>query len=59
MVCWHNWKVVEKEVLPSAMEQLQAAGVESVENIRGPMFHKACLVTSRCEKCGAERVLRL
>lgn len=56
-MCWHRWVVKEKEVLPSLLEQMAAAGGGHSEAYE--LGHKPCIVTYRCEKCGAEKVRRI
>ena len=54
----HRWTVIEKEILPSAFEQINKDGrARSVEG-RQPYFEKDVIVTSRCERCGTMRVQR-
>ena len=59
MFCWHKWKVVEKQVLVSAFEQLAAAGLEEMGRVRGGIFYKPCIVHKRCDKCATEKVDRV
>jgi hypothetical protein len=56
--CWHNWVVVSKEILPSMIEQLTAAGAESFRG-NNSMGYKPCIVQYRCSKCPAEKVERV
>lgn len=57
MFCWHRWKVVETEILPSLLEQI--ADQEIKMDGGGNPSHKAAIVTKRCEKCGTEKVVRV
>ena len=57
MICWHKWKAVDKEILPSAIEQL-GKGLDKIEGGAG-IYGKPCIVTYSCEKCGAEKVRRV
>lgn len=60
MFCFHRWKIVEKEVLLSTLEQLSAAGALEISGgSPSKMSHKPCIVTKRCEKCGTEKVERI
>lgn len=60
MACWfHVWKITEKQVLPSLLEQ--AAAMERKANFQytEDPSEKRCIVTSKCEKCGTEKVERI
>ncbi|MEE8206895.1 MAG: hypothetical protein V3T82_08090 [Nitrospinaceae bacterium] len=57
MFHWHKWKIVEKEILPSGLEQLSDAGAVEISSDRRLLI-KPCIVTYRCE-CGAEKVKRI
>jgi len=60
MFCWHKWSILRTEVLPSMIEQLDAAG-QMMEEYRGSTTpsYKPALVTKRCIKCGTQKVERV
>ena len=49
--CKHEWKIVDKTVLPSALEQMAKAGGTSKIQGRG-MVTKKVVVILQCETCG-------
>ena len=52
-VCKHDWKVLDKTVLPSAFEQASLGQkVKSMDNVRPIMFEKSVQVIVVCTKCG-------
>ncbi len=55
----HRLTVIEKEILPSAFEQVTKHS-DAVE-VEGHMlyFRKPAIVTSRCDRCGTMRVQRI
>jgi len=57
MWCWHRWKIMAKDILPSMIEQLAGLNVE----MKGQSVssYKPCIVHYRCEKCGSEKVERI
>ncbi len=57
----HRWTVIEKEILPSAFEQMIENGmkVKVTEGADAEGFNKPAIVTSRCEHCGTMRVQRI
>lgn len=59
--CWHVWKVIGQETLPSGIEQMgaDAREIECGGALMLRMVHKPCIVMSRCEKCGSEKVERV
>jgi len=58
ILCGHKWVVLEKEILPSLLEQLSEAGaLEFSASIR--MGEKPCIVTYGCTKCGTQKVKRI
>lgn len=57
--CRHIWKVIEKQVLPSFIEQMRAAGATSFKGYAGDASEKPALVHIRCETCGSEDVKRV
>jgi len=57
MWCWHRWKVKDKEVLPSLIEQMKDVDFDIKGD--GSPSHKSCIVTYRCDKCPAEKVRRI
>ena len=50
MKCFHDWKVISKEVLPSAFEQMK--GVESIKGDISYTFQKKIIIILACTKCG-------
>ena len=59
MFCRHKWKITEKEILPSGIEQLQAAGLTRLDEVTIRFTDKPCIVTFECGKCGAQKVERI
>ena len=58
MCVWHKWKIKEKEILPSFLEQMSTG--QRVEKVEGHnLAEKLCIVTYQCTKCGAEKVERI
>lgn len=58
----HKWVVKEKQVLPSVLEQLRAAGTAPASATTYTMMEwakKPCIVTYRCELTGEEKVERI
>jgi hypothetical protein len=56
----HRWQVLEQQVLPSAWEQMAAAGTaESVTKAKGMVFRQSVVVRYRCPECESEKVERL
>lgn len=58
----HKWVVKEKQVLPSALEQMNAGNIypTSVSTYAmGEWTKKPCIVTYRCELTGEEKVVRV
>ena len=49
-MCKHEWKVLDKTVLPSAWEQLKAR--MSVDKGHIGLFRKKVVVILVCKKCG-------
>lgn len=58
MFCWHRWKIINTEILPSIIEQMADAGLTGAKGYGNP-GRKPAIVTKRCEKCGAETVVRV
>jgi hypothetical protein len=65
-VSWHRhvWKIVEKTEQPSTIEAYRALGGTITADGAWPheldaLSRKTFVVTSRCEKCGTEKVERL
>lgn len=56
---WHRWKIVDKEILPSLIEQFSKGGATKCEHLTPFPERKACIVTYRCGECGAEKVERI
>lgn len=59
MFCWHNWRVEEVAILPSLIEQIDTAGLTSMEGRGQNPGHKPYIVKYRCAKCSAEKVVRV
>lgn len=59
-MCWHRWTVKDREILPSAFEQMaEEHTFESIDRITPSFFRKSVIVTYICDKCGREKVERL
>ena len=55
----HKWQVKEKEVMPSAFEQLnQDKTLDKISGTGIDFFHKDVIVHYVCE-CGEEKVVRV
>ncbi len=52
MFCKHQWKLVDKTILPSAAEQTMTIPNLSKANYGGDMFNKTYIFIMTCEKCG-------
>lgn len=59
MHLFHKWTVVDRETHPSAFEQLNARPGAEMEGICQWVFTKPVVVTYKCQKCGAMRVVRV
>jgi hypothetical protein len=54
LFCRHEWKLLDKEVLPSFIEQAHATEM-AITKAWGPnrdLCSKAVVLTLSCEKCG-------
>ena len=63
-MCWHKWKIKDKVILPSFMEQLNQMqrGLNSAKGTGcapEDFAKKDCVVTYICDKCGSEKVERV
>ncbi len=54
----HVWKIEKTDVQESDFEQMIRLG-RCTTHYLDYMMKKTCIVTSRCEKCGTERVKRI
>jgi hypothetical protein len=54
----HNFELIDKTVMPSAFEQLEAAGqsLKRAAGITGEFFEKKVVLTFRCMKCGKLKI---
>ena len=50
--CIHEWKVVSKEILPSAYEQMKDDTLTSMESKSILVFQKSVVIIVGCSKCG-------
>ncbi len=52
--CRHDWKVVDKTILPSAFQQLAEANrsPETLEGLTPSFFRTEVFVIVACSKCG-------
>ncbi len=52
--CKHDWKVLDKTVLPSGYEQIVTAHIvpKNVENVPADMFQKKVVMILACSRCG-------
>ena len=52
LFCKHQWKVMDKTILPSGYEQIGNEAVE-IKGFYGDIFIKRVIVILACEKCGS------
>ncbi len=58
-MCWfHKWVVLDKEILPSMIEQAGGPNFELKGSGIDPS-RKPCIVTYRCSECGKEKIVRV
>lgn len=54
----HDWQLADKTILPSAIQQMDAAGIaDQVTTIPAHAFEVTVVLSWRCAKCGALKTI--
>jgi endonuclease/exonuclease/phosphatase (EEP) superfamily protein YafD len=59
----HRWHVIDRTVLDSPLDKLLARGLQNFKSHSAQdtetLTHRPVIVTYRCERCEAEKVVRV
>jgi hypothetical protein len=53
----HDWRLIDKTILPSAAEQAAAANFRVVVDYHGRAFRKTVVLTFKCLRTGTVRIV--